>query len=158
MKGVIKLTILTLLCVSILTGAVGIAMAEPTPTPTPNAVVGQIITTDNAGSSTLMTQFQPGQTIYVKYKIDYGLTANIVVCDGAYHVIPGTAHLGATGSGYFTLEHVTPGRYYVVVNGAPTFPIAVASFFVVPEVLGSVAALGAGLAAFGIVKFKYKKI
>jgi hypothetical protein len=48
------------------------------------------------------------------------------------------------------------GYYFVVSDGAPkSFSIAVGSFFVVPEsVFGTLAALGAGFAAFGVLAIK----
>lgn len=162
MKGAMKIGILALICVFTISAVAGIASAAVTPTvtptPTPNARAAQVITTDTTGSTKLVTQFTPGDTVYVEYIIQSGKTANIAIYDEDDNLITGTAHDGLVGSGEFTFLALHPGTYYVTVNGYKSRIIGVASFFVLPEsVLGAFGALGAGVAAFGIVKYKSAK-
>jgi hypothetical protein len=153
MRRAMKLTVLTLICIFAFTSILGVASAGD------DDPVGQIITTDHSGSTKSVLQFNLGDTVYVEYFIDTGKTADVVIFDlDAGHEVAGTLQTGLHDSGEFTFLPSHPGFYTVKVNGEDAEKFATAPFFVLPEVLGSVAALGAGLAAFGIIKFKYKKI
>lgn len=152
MKGAIKLGVLALICIFAMTAIAGAALAA-------DAEVAQVITTTASDSDVKTTQFAPNQPIFVHYTIQSGKTADIKVVDSHYNDVPGTLQSGVGGSGQFSFTLAQPGSYYVLVNGAPSWPIAVASFFILPETaLGALGAIGAGLAAFGIIKYKSAKI
>jgi hypothetical protein len=150
MKRAMKLSVLALICIFTVTAIAGTALAAP------DAGVAQVITTTASHSDVKTTQFAPHQPIFVEYVIQDGKTADIKVVDAHNNDVAGTSHTGVGGSGEFSFTLTQPGSYYVLVNGEPFYPIAVASFFVLPEVLGTVSALGVGIAAFGIVKFRNK--
>lgn len=154
MKGAMKISLLTLVCIFTIVAVAGVVSAAVTPDPTPNARAAQVIATNIKDGTTLVTDFIPGQTIYVEYSIQSGKTANIAIYDEKDNLISGTLHEGVKGSGEFTFSTYQPGTYYVVADGYK-LGIGVASFFVLPETaLGAFGAIGAGLAAFGIVKYK----
>jgi hypothetical protein len=145
----IKLFVLAMLCIFAFGAAASVVSAQG---------VSNVITTDVSGSAVQVIQFAPGQTVYVEYTIKTGVVATMTFTDAANNPIAPSVP-GLTGSGELTFTApMTQGDYYVSVDTTTRTGIAVASFFVVPEAaIGALAALGAGLAAFGVVKLRAKK-
>jgi hypothetical protein len=155
MKAQMKIAVLAILCLC----AFAVVISAANASVPPNADAAQVITTNAPGSTVKVTQFAPNQLVYVEYNIENGKSAVITIVDDASpaNVLygPYTVTGSSTVTPIPTFQTATNGYYYVLVNGAPAYPIAVASFFVVPEsIFGGIAALGAGIAAFGLVKYK----
>jgi hypothetical protein len=153
-----KLATLALLCIFAAASVLSIASAA-------DAQAANVITTDISGGTTKVTQFSPGQTVYIPYSIEAGKTAIISAIDengNPVQLFDGTNYVTSavvSGSGQFTMIPPHPGYYYINVNGKAQIQIAQASFFVLPEsAFGALAALGTGIAAFGIIKVKKIKI
>lgn len=148
------------MCILALSAVLSIAKA----TTNGSANSAEIIATNSPASNVQVLNYNPGQPIYIKYTINAGKTATIeIMSDGPDGSAPPTLvgsyiWTSVVGTGMKTISLSTPGVYEADVNGARVTPIAVASIFVLPEsVIGALAAIGAGLAAFGIFQYKHKK-
>jgi hypothetical protein len=63
-----------------------------------------------------------------------------------------------TGTGSMVITAPAPGAYLFIIDGQTVATIASNTLFILPEsIFGTLAALGAGLAAFGLIKLKIKK-
>jgi hypothetical protein len=156
-KNKMKLATLAFLCFFAAASVLSIASAA-------NAQAANVITTNISGGTTKVTQFAPGQTVYIPYTIETGKTAIISAVDengNPVQMFDGTNYVTSatvSGTGQFTMIPPHPGYYYININGKAQIQIAQASFFVLPEsAFGALAALGTGIAAFGLIKGKFKK-
>lgn len=153
MKNKIKIIVLTMLCVFALAAVCSVADAQ-------SAQSASVWTTDNTGAK--MNEFALGQAVYIWWNPSpAGSTVSISVVDINNNPVAGPwLNQPVAASGTLSFTPPSPGYYFVDVNGQPAFKIAVATVFIfeLPEsAIGGLAALGAGLAAFGIFKIKHKK-
>ncbi len=152
-------TIVMLSLVALLAFAAVATFAHAVAPPAPPANVAQIWASSSGpafgGAATL--QFNPGQTIYLDYVVQSGHSGTLSLYDTTTSSWI-FQNVAVSGSGVYTIVGgLAPGIYQADINGV-TLNIAVASIFVLPEsVIGALAALGAGLAAFGIFQYKRKK-
>jgi hypothetical protein len=150
-----KILMLSLVALLALVAVVGFTHAKVLPQGNTATIWAS---TTSGGAAQL--QFSPSTTLYLNYLVQYNnapgsgllslkdMTTNTWVFTNA----------AVSGSGsYAIVGGLAPGVYQANINGV-TVNIAVATIFVLPEsVIGALAALGAGLAAFGIFNYKYKK-
>jgi hypothetical protein len=122
-----------------------------------NATTASVWTTDI--NNVKMNQFNVGQTVWIWWHASpVGTTVDIKVVDSANNVVAGPLVNQVAGNQPIVFVPPAAGYYFVLANGQPVFSIATATFFAVPEsVFGTVAALGAGFAAFGLLRWKMKK-
>jgi hypothetical protein len=106
-----------------------------------------------------MNQFNVGQTVWIWWHVSpLGTTVDITVVDQNNVVMLGPLVNQVVGNQPIVFVPPAAGYYTVLANGQPAFVIATATFFAVPEsVFGTIAALGAGFAAFGLLRWKMKK-
>jgi hypothetical protein len=118
------------------------------------ANTASVWTTDS--NNVTKNQFLATDTILIWWHVNPpGTTVDIKVVDSANNVVAGPFLNQVTSSQPITIGPLPQGYYTVFANGQPQFDIATATFFVVPEsIFGGLAALGAGFAAFGLVKMK----
>ncbi len=115
--------------------------------------------TDMSGQAPLNTQVY----VYWDSITPSGGTVDITIYNPSGVLIASYPNVAPSASGtiHFTVD--TPGSYYVQADGFPSYHaattfVAGASVLVLPEsVLGTLAAVGAGVAAFGTVKLYQKR-
>lgn len=116
-----------------------------------------VITKNEAGEIT--TSFSVSETVYIQLIGVTGQNKITII----YYATEGSTgqpvetYEGVTNNGIVEFVPTLPGLYFVAVNDADDQGCFVASstFFVVPETaLGSLMALSAGLAVFGLFKIK----
>ena len=117
-----------------------------------NATTGSIWTTSDLAGTIETSQFAPGQTVYIFWEVNPSGSADVEIWtkigDNMGVVLVDFGPIAGTSTSWIAQE----GEYYIRIEGVGTFPIAVASIFVVPEsVLGTVMATVTGFAAFGAV-------
>ena len=109
--------------------------------------------------------FSTGQTVYIFWNsqidgnaLDHGtVVITIVDLDTSAVVYGPTAPLDFSAQPITWVPTVS-GNYAVELNGKYILPIQVASIFVFPEyAIGALAAVGAGVAAFGTVRIVKRK-
>ena len=147
-----KLLVLAMLCLFSVAAVTSLASAG-----LPRAATASVWTTDADNVKT--NQFSVGQTVLIWWNPNPSNSeVDITIFDSQENVVAGPYFNQAPNVQPIVFVPEEQGYYFVYVNGQPVFTIASATFFVVPEAaIGALAALGAGLAAFGIVKLKPKK-
>jgi hypothetical protein len=152
----IKLLLLAMLCLFSVAAVTSFASASFFVAP--RAQTASVWTTDT--DNVKMNQFAVGQTVLVWWNVNpSNSVVDLTVIDSQENVVAGPYLNQAIGTQPISFVPDEQGYYFVLVDGQPVFTIAIASFFVVPEAaVGALAALGAGLATFGIVKLKTKKV
>jgi hypothetical protein len=122
------------------------------------ATICNVTTTDSASNP--KTDFNPGDTVYVHWTANGNI--NITVY---YETAPNTyikdgeswTNQASSGVVSFVPQHGA-GYYEINCTGAAAKNIAVSSIQVVPEfIFGTIAAVGAAFAAFGIFKIRNKR-
>ena len=132
--------------------SVGIASGVVAPVD-PTAKHCTLLITNSADVATV--EFPLGATVFISWSADG--TVDIEVKNDATNEVVYSQY-GAAMTGEDSFVPPSPGDYTVYVNGLNTKIINIDTFFVVPEsVLGSLAALGAGVAAFGTVAVVKRK-
>jgi hypothetical protein len=149
-----KFVVLLALCAVSLTSVVGLVFAG-------TATSASVWTTDSA--ATPKNQFFFGERVYIYWDpTPVGSSVDIVVVNSANTVVAGPWTEKVTpADAPLSFVPPLPGKYEVRVNGQPAATFKVAALFLslnlfaVPEsVLGTIAALGAGFAAFAFMKVK----
>jgi hypothetical protein len=151
MRNISKIAFIVL-CVFTLASVASFAFAG-------TAQSASVWTTDDAGNHE--NQFDIGETITINWNADpEGSTVDITIYNEAGNPI-GYSWSGLTNdkSGTISFTASAKGVYYIDVTGVSVrFPVAVGTVLVVPEsAFGALAAVGAGLAAFGSVAIIKRK-
>jgi hypothetical protein len=104
-------------------------------------------------------QFNVGETMHIYWNDDPpGSTVDINVTNSVGTVLASWTNQPESANGTLAYTFSSPGYYFIDCGGAPVFPIAVATIFVIPEsVLGTLTVLGVGFAAYGLVKMRHAK-
>jgi hypothetical protein len=165
-----RIAAIAILSLLLIAAAMSLAAATG-PTATTGNVWTQAVASPRDSTSEVQT-FGVGQTVYIFWNSEiagtFPLTSGTVVItvvdlDTNTVVFGPTAQLSynlATPSAQTPVTWVPAanGNYAVELNGKFIVPIEVASVFVFPEyAIGALAAVGAGLAAFGTVRIVRRK-
>lgn len=167
MKSKIVATITLSLLIITALSAVGFAAAI---TQAPTATHVTLVITDT--NDNLRTEFAASEQIKLTWTASINppptTPTDVIVdieirLDDEYETLK-WSYYGAPGVGTVTIDPLEPGSYTVKVIGVNGYTgaqktIGVDGLFVVPEsILGTLAVIGAGFAAFGLVKYKKLKL
>ena len=156
-----KIAVLVIICALAMASAASLIASVKADTP-----IGNVYTTSvNDSTATTVLQFNAGQTVYIWFTFTQGGTQDIAIYSNAActALVNDYGQKASPGGVTFVIPNNTPAgtNYWIRIQDVPnSYQISVTSITVLPEVavFGSIAALGAGFAAFGLVKMKRIKI